>query len=146
MKSFDALYERAIEIASKAHMGQTDKGGNPYIDHPLAVAQGVEGIEFKIVAILHDVLEDSAMTADELLMEGFSQKLVDAVCVLTHDKNDSMSYEDYICLVKKNPIARIVKIADINHNLNLSRIPNPTPHDHERCEKYRRALAYLQER
>ena len=143
MNKADMLYRRAIEIATQAHIGQVDKGGNPYIDHPLAVAEDVEDITLKIVAILHDVLEDSDMTAGDLLTEGFSREIVDAVCVLSHDKSDSISYEDYICHVKENPIARAVKISDINHNLDLSRIPNPTAHDYARCEKYRKALAYL---
>ncbi len=145
MNNADALYERAVKIATDAHRGQVDKGGNPYILHPIAVAEGVEGTELKIVAMLHDVLEDSSVTAEDLLKEGFAEDLVEAVRVLTHDKSYPISYEEYICQVKKNPIARIVKISDIHHNLDLSRIPNPTEHDRQRCEKYRRALAYLTE-
>lgn len=144
MNNLEALYKRAEEIAAFAHAGQKDKGGNPYINHPLSVAAGVEGLELKIVAILHDVLEDSSITAHELLAEGFPAELVEAVCVLTHNKNDSLSYADYIYLVKKNPIARAVKIVDIMHNLDLSRIPEPTEGDHRRCDKYRKALKYLQ--
>lgn len=140
----EALYQRAVEIATDAHRGQVDKGGNPYILHPLAVAESVGDIELKIVAVLHDVLEDSSVTAEELLAEGFAEPLVEAVRVLTHDKSDPVSYEDYICVVKKNPIARVVKISDIHHNLDLSRIPVPTESDRKRCEKYRRALAYLE--
>lgn len=141
----NALYERAVEIARCAHEGQKDKGGNPYIQHPLAVAQSVDTIELKIVAVLHDVLEDSSVTADELRKEGFPEELVEAVRVLTHNKTDPMSYEEYIRMVRKNSIARLVKIADITHNLDLTRIPAPTEYDHQRCEKYRRALAYLTE-
>lgn len=143
MDKIDALYQRAVEIAAKAHEGQKDKGGNPYISHPLAVAQSVDTTELKIVAVLHDVLEDSSITAQDLLAEGFSQDLVEAVCVLTHNKSDPLSYEDYICLVRQNPIARVVKIADIHHNLDLSRIPAPSECDYRRCEKYKRALDYL---
>lgn len=139
----DVLYQRAVEIATLAHQGQVDKGGNPYISHPLAVAAGVEGTVLKIVAVLHDVLEDSSYTADDLLAEGFPREVVEAVSILTHNKSDPVSYEEYICQVKQNPIACAVKIADITHNLDLSRIPNPTARDYERCEKYRRALGYL---
>lgn len=144
MKDLEALYRRAEEIAVQAHAGQVDKGGNPYISHPLAVAAGVQGYELKIVALLHDVLEDSSVTAQDLLTEGFPPELVEAICVLTHNKEDSMSYQDYIFLVKENPIARAVKISDITHNLDLSRIPNPTARDYKRCRKYEKALAYLQ--
>ncbi len=139
----DVLWKRAVEIATQAHLGQKDKGGNPYINHPLAVAESLREWNLKIVGVLHDVLEDSSFTAADLLAEGFSQELVDAVCVLTHNKSDPLSYEDYICLVRENPIARQVKIADIRHNLDLSRIPHPTPCDYERCERYKKALAYL---
>ena len=144
MKNLEALYRRAEEIAIRAHAGQLDKGGNPYINHPLAVAAGVQGYELKIVALLHDVLEDSSVTAQDLLAEGFPPELVEAICVLTHNKEDEMSYRDYIFSVKKNPIARAVKISDIMHNLDLSRIPNPGARDYKRCKKYQKALAYQQ--
>ncbi|EET59198.1 HD domain protein [Marvinbryantia formatexigens DSM 14469] len=145
MENLEALCRRAEEIAVHAHAGQVDKGGNPYISHPLAVAAGVEGYELKIVALLHDVLEDSSVTAEDLLNEGFPPELVEAIRVLTHTKNDSLTYREYIYLVKKNPIARAVKISDITHNLDLSRIPNPSARDYKRCRKYQKALAYLQE-
>ncbi|MDO4344390.1 MAG: GTP pyrophosphokinase [Eubacteriales bacterium] len=144
MDELDRLFECAVEIAVRAHEGQRDKGGNPYIDHPLAVAAGLAEKKLKIVGVLHDVLEDSDLTAKDLLASGIPQELVEAVCVLTHKKGDSLSYADYIYLVKKNPMARAVKISDIRHNLQLSRIPNPTARDYERCEKYKRALSYLE--
>lgn len=144
MKNYEVLYKRAVEIATKAHEGQKDKGGNPYINHPLAVAASLKEPEHKIIAVLHDVLEDSEMTAQDLFAEGFPPDVVEAICVLTHNKSDALSYEDYIYLVQKNSLARAVKIADITHNLDLSRIPNPTHYDHKRCEKYKRALRYLQ--
>lgn len=101
MENLEALCRRAEEIAVHAHAGQVDKGGNPYISHPLAVAAGVEGYELKIVALLHDVLEDSSVTAEDLLNEGFPPELVEAIRVLTHTKNDSLTYREYIYLVKK---------------------------------------------
>lgn len=143
MNKLDFLYKRAVEIAGWAHEGQVDKGGNPYIAHPLAVAEGVEEMNQKIVALLHDVLEDSSLTAGDLLAEGFPQEIVEAVKVLTHKKSDPISYEEYICHVKQNPLARAVKISDIRHNLDLTRIPNPTQRDYKRCEKYKKALQYL---
>lgn len=143
MKNFDVLYAKAVETAVCAHAGQTDKGGNPYIEHPLAVAEKLEEKELKLVAILHDVLEDSSMTAEELLNNGFPQEIVEAVKVLTHKKGDPDTYEQYIERVSKNRMARQVKISDLQHNLDLSRIPNPVKKDYDRCEKYRKALAYL---
>ncbi|MDO5540126.1 MAG: HD domain-containing protein [Eubacteriales bacterium] len=146
MENNQVLYRMAVEIATNAHKGQKDKGGNPYINHPLKVAEGLEEMEMKIVAVLHDVLEDSDMRAEELLEKGFPEKLVEAICVLTHKKGDPDSYEEYIRKVKQNPIARKVKIEDIKHNLDLSRIPNPVPGDFKRCEKYKKALRYLKEK
>lgn len=127
----------------KVHEGMTDKGGHPYILHPLKVAEGVEGDELKIVALLHDVLEDSDMTEQELRREGFPENVVEAVSVLTHRDEDG-DYFTYIENVKKNPMATAVKISDLQHNLDLSRIAEPTAADYRRCEKYRRSLAYLQ--
>lgn len=145
MNNMEGLYERAVKIAARAHGGQVDKGGNPYITHPLAVAEKVEGTKLKIVAVLHDVLEDSDMTAEDLLKEGFDRELVEAIQALTHDRDGDVSYEEYIRHVKKNPMARVVKIADLHHNLDLSRIPQPTDCDYQRCVRYRNALAYLTE-
>lgn len=140
-----AFYLRAVEIATNAHMGQTDKGGNPYIEHPLAVASAVPTTELKIVAVLHDVLEDSDITAEDLRREGFPEEIIEAVCVLAHKRGSRDSYMHYIEKVKKIELARRVKIADIGHNLDLSRIPNPTPADYRRCEKYKKALKFLEE-
>lgn len=145
MESNQVLYRMAVEIATDAHRGQKDKGGNPYIEHPLKVAEGLKEVEMKIVAVLHDVLEDSDTTAEELLQKGFPENLVEAIRVLTHKKGDPDSYEEYIRKVKENPIARKVKIEDIKHNLDLSRIPNPVSRDFERCEKYKKALKYLKD-
>ncbi len=144
MKNFEVLYARAMQIASLAHAGQTDKGGNPYIEHPIAVAGQLEEDELKVVAILHDVLEDSDMTAENLLKSGFPCEIIEAVQVLTYKKTDPGTYEEYIARVAKNRMAKAVKISDIRHNMDLSRIPNPGTRDLKRCAKYKRALAYLE--
>lgn len=144
MKNFEVLYARAMQIASFAHAGQTDKGGNPYIEHPIAVAEQLKEDELKVVAILHDVLEDSDMTAEDLLKSGFPCEIIEAVQVLTYKKTDSGTYEEYIARVAKNRMAKAVKISDIRHNMDLSRIPNPGTRDLKRCEKYKRALTYLE--
>lgn len=144
MKDFDTLYARAVQIAVCAHAGQTDKGGNPYIEHPMAVAGKMKEEELKIAAVLHDVLEDSDITAEELLKNGFPREIVEAVQVLTYKKTDPGTYEEYIARVAKNRMARAVKISDIRHNMDLTRIQNPNEKDRKRCEKYQRALEYLE--
>ncbi|MBU5345848.1 HD domain-containing protein [Paenibacillus lautus] len=132
----------AISIALKAHKGQVDKGGNPYILHPLAVMNRVETIEEKIVAVLHDVVEDTEVTIDQLRETGFSEEILEAINLLTKAKEDS--YEEFIEKTLKNRIARNVKIADIKENMNLSRIQDPSEQDYMRLEKYKRALERLE--
>lgn len=134
--------EIAISIALKAHKGQVDKGGNPYILHPLAVMNRVETIEEKIVGVLHDVVEDTEVTIDQLRETGFSEEILEAINLLTRAKEDS--YEEFIDKTLKNRIARNVKIADIKENLNLSRIQDPSEQDYMRLEKYKRALERLE--
>jgi (p)ppGpp synthase/HD superfamily hydrolase len=134
--------EIAISIALRAHKGQLDKGGNPYILHPLAVMNRVETIEEKIVAVLHDVVEDSDITLEHLKAEGISEEIVEAIRLLTRSKEDS--YEEFIEKTKMNRISRKVKIADIKENMNLSRITEPTEKDYKRLEKYQRAIEILE--
>jgi guanosine-3',5'-bis(diphosphate) 3'-pyrophosphohydrolase len=133
--------ERAIEIAVAAHKGQTDKGGQPYILHPLRVMVAVEGELAQTVAVLHDVVEDSDWTIEKLKDEGFTGNITEALDLMTKDPN--LNYQDYIKSVRNNPIARAVKIADITDNMNLDRIPNPGPTDYARRDKYERALNTL---
>lgn len=143
MENLEVLYSRALEIARKAHEGQVDKGGTPYIEHALHVAEQVKTRKLKIIALLHDTLEDSDLTAEDLRREGFPEEIVEAVCVLTHNDEDGEAYEDYIARVAKNPMAALVKRADLNHNMDLSRIKNPGPRDRRRYEKYKAASQYL---
>nr|WP_186322924.1 HD domain-containing protein [Paenibacillus xylanexedens] len=134
--------ELAISIALEAHKGQLDKGGNPYILHPLAVMNRVETIEEKIVAVLHDVIEDTEVTIEQLRELGFSEEIVKAIGLLTKSEEDS--YEQFIEKTTRNRIARNVKIADIQENMNLSRIKNPTEQDYNRLEKYKKAMERLE--
>ncbi|WP_438349963.1 HD domain-containing protein [Paenibacillus sp. FA6] len=133
--------ELAILIALKAHKGQHDKGGNPYILHPIAVMNRVETIEEKIVAVLHDVIEDTQVTFEQLREQGFSEEIIEAIHLLTRSEKDS--YEKFIEKTIKNRISRNVKIADIKENMNLTRIKEPTEIDYKRLEKYRKALELL---
>ncbi len=137
------LVDLALEIAKKAHEGQVDKGGRPYIGHPIAVADIVESESEKIVALLHDVCEDSDVTLEGLRKAGFSKEVLDAVQAIT--KVGGESYEDYLARVVRNPIATTVKIADMTHNSDLSRISNPTENDLERVEKYKASIKRLKD-
>lgn len=134
--------ERAIAIAEAAHAGQTDKAGQPYVGHPRRVMAHVETLEQRIVAVLHDVVEDSpAWSFERLRQEGFSERIVEAVDALT--KRKSEAYEEAVRRSKSNPIARVVKLADVRDNMDMTRIPDPAPRDLARREKYVRAEAEL---
>lgn len=137
------LYQQALAIAEDAHKGQVDKAGVNYIQHPLFVASLVEGELAKTVALLHDVVEDSASTLEDLRMEGLPEEVVQAVGILT--KNRDESYEEYLMHVKQNPLARQVKLADLQHNSDLSRLANVTDRDRKRVAKYQKAIAFLSE-
>ena len=140
-KSEQSMFELALSIAKKVHEGQYDKAGVVYIKHPLFVASLVDMQEEKAVALLHDVLEDSPYTAEELILAGLPETVVTAVQVLT--KKKGQDYQQYLELVKSNPIARCVKLADLKHNSDLSRLATITEKDLERFEKYKKAIAYL---
>ena len=139
----ERLLSKAIEIATNAHKDQIDKGGAPYILHPTAVAAGVETTEQKIVAYLHDVIEDTDITAEDLLAASFTTDIVEAIKVLTREKG--VPYMSYLQAVKKNELAKVVKMSDIKHNMDLSRIENPTQRDFDRLDKYKKALLFLEE-
>lgn len=141
-KELDQLLALAINVATKAHDGQLDKGGNPYILHPQAVAAALDGTENKIVAYLHDVIEDTEVTLEELERMGFPDRIVNSIRILT--KTEEISYEDYLKAVKEDSNARCVKMADIRHNMDISRIAEPTAQDFARIEKYKKALAFLE--
>lgn len=145
MENLESLYKKAVWIAQEAHKGQTDKGGNPYIEHPLYVASQVDTTELKIVAVLHDALEDSDVTAEDLRREGFPEHVVEAITVLTHEDGNEEAYLDYIRRVSGNAMAAAVKRADLLHNMDISRIPNPTEKDKKRRAKYERAYQLLEE-
>lgn len=130
------MFNKALALAKAAHAGQFDKGGHPYIYHPMAVAEMVESEEEKTVALLHDIVEDTATTFDDLRKQGFPDHIVEAVQALT--KVTGIAYEDYLEIVKQNKLALTVKIADMTHNSDLSRIPHPTAKDYVRVNKYRR--------
>jgi len=137
------LIEQAIQIAVEAHLGQRDKVGQPYILHPLRMMLRMETDWERIVAILHDVVEDTPITLADLRRAGFPKAVLAPVDCLT--KREGESYAQFIQRAKANPIARRVKMADLEDNMDLRRLPRVTAADHKRLEKYRRALAELRE-
>ena len=135
------MLELALSIATKAHRGQFDKAGIDYIEHPIFVASQVDSEEEKAVALLHDVIEDSSVTAEELLNAGLPETVVTAVQILS--KKKGQDYQTYLKTVKSNPLARAVKLADLKHNSDLLRHETITDKDLERLEKYKKDIDYL---
>ena len=131
----------AYAIAYIAHKGQVDKAGVDYINHPLSVSNKCKNEKEKIVGLLHDVVEDTNVTLDDLRLF-FDDEIVEAISILTHDPNDD--YFVYLSKIKNNELAKAVKLADLEHNMDLSRLPNPTDSDIKRLEnKYKPAYHFL---
>jgi (p)ppGpp synthase/HD superfamily hydrolase len=139
-----ATLENAIEIAARAHAGVRDKQGQAYILHPIRVMMGVESEEAKIVAVLHDVVEDTDITLDALRVEGFSEQVLDALSLVTHGKNQS--YAEYVAACRSNQIARQVKLSDLRDNANLDRLllrPEKYDGDSSRMQRYVMSYRFL---
>ncbi len=135
--------EKALALALKAHAGQKDKAGQPYILHPLRVMLQMEDTQTKIVALLHDVLEDSNITLQELKQAGFDPQILEAVDCLT--RREQEDYFTYLERVAQNKLALSVKIADLKDNLDVTRLKEITPADQQRLNKYLKALTFLQD-
>ena len=155
------MLDTAIELAKTAHEGRSletadfgkakgdalhahDKGGHPYIDHPLRVMNNVETVEQKIVAVLHDAVEDSDLTLEDLRAAGFSEEIVEAIAAIT--KQEGEKRKDYLKRVMDNPLALKVKIADMSDNADILRIPYPTDKDRERTRIYKKNILKLQKK
>lgn len=141
MLSYNEQFQIALELAVEKHKNQTDKAGNPYILHPLHVMENVNNKEGKIVAILHDIIEDTDITENYLLKIGLSKRIVDAVVALT--RSEDIDYQEYIKNLSSNPLAKEVKLADLEHNMDLKRLPTLEEKDLERNRKYQIAYHYL---
>lgn len=113
------VFETALEIALRAHKGQVDKSGVAYITHPLAVAAQLDSLELKTIALLHDTIEDTDVTAEYLIKRGIPKELVEVVRLLT--KPEDEEYESYLKRVRENPMAKAVKLADLTHNTSPER-------------------------
>jgi (p)ppGpp synthase/HD superfamily hydrolase len=139
----DRMLERAIAIAAEAHAGQVDRGGQPYILHPLRVMlKMAPDDDHRAAAVLHDVVEDCPdWTIDRLRSEGISETALEAIDAVT--KMPWESYDDFIERAARNGIGRLVKIADLRDNSDINRIPNLTDADWKRQFKYGKALSYL---
>ena len=135
--------KKALTLCFEAHKKQKDKSGMPYVFHPFHLAEQMEDEDTTIVALLHDVVEDTDYTLDDLAAMGFSQAVLDAITLMTHD--DDTPYMDYVARIKQNPIAKAVKLADLRHNSDTTRLDVVTEWDLRREEKYRAAIALLAE-
>lgn len=140
---YTALTKKAILLCFEAHAGQLDKSGLPYVLHPLHLAEQMPDEVSAAVALLHDVVEDTPCTLDKLRELGFPDEVLAAVDLLTHRKG--VPYMDYVAAIRPNPVARRVKIADLQHNSDLTRIEKVTDKDLARVRKYQKALRLLTE-
>lgn len=139
-----ATLEKAIEIAARAHAGATDRRGQPYILHPLRVMLDVDDPDAKTVAALHDVVEDTDVTIDQLRAAGFAEHLLAALRRITHDPDES--YADYVVSCKADPIARQIKLADLRDNANPTRLlirPDRFSGDTARVQRYVLSYRFL---
>ena len=138
---YTPLTRLAMTIACSAHQGQLDKAGYPYIHHPLHVAEQMTDEYACAAALLHDVVEDTDWTLAQLKEAGIPTPILDALALLTHD--DGTTYLDYVRRLRDNPIARAVKLADLRHNSDTSRLDTLTEQDLFRLERYRKAVVLL---
>ena len=138
-----SLKKKAEIIARKAHAGQVDKAGEDYFNHPKRVADNFYEDDDIIVALLHDVIEDTSVTLDQLKNEGFSEAIINALDAIT--KKEGESYDQFIERVKDNPIALKVKLADLRDNMDIHRLPELTEKDLQRIAKYHKAYKYLEQ-
>ena len=139
---YTQLTNKAMQIAYRAHHGQTDRSGVPYVFHPFHLAEQMETEETTVAALLHDVAEDTELTLEDLREMGIPERVLEALALLTHDP--AVPYLEYVARLKDNEIARAVKLADLKHNSDLTRLNRVGPRDLERVEKYRRAMEILQ--
>lgn len=133
----------ALKLCFEAHKNQTDKSGMPYVFHPFHLAEQMKDEETTIAALLHDVIEDTDYTIGDLEQINFSPDVLEAIKLLTH--TDSTPYMEYVAKIKENPIAKAVKLADLEHNSDLSRLDIVDEEALKRKEKYEQAIRLLNE-
>lgn len=140
---YTELTKKALKLSFQAHKDQVDKSGVPYVFHPFHLAEQMNNEEAVIVALLHDVVEDTEYTLQDIATMGFPESVTEALALMTHD--EAVPYLEYVKRLKKNPIARMVKLADLRHNSDLSRLDTVDEKALERIEKYKKAIAILSE-
>jgi (p)ppGpp synthase/HD superfamily hydrolase len=139
---YTPMTKKALTLCFQAHKDQLDKSGIPYVFHPFHLAEQMTDEETTIAALLHDVVEDTDYTFADLAAMGFPETVIDALRLLTHGAD--VPYMDYVARIKPNPIARAVKLADLRHNSDLSRLDAPDEKALRRREKYLEAMALLE--
>ena len=135
--------KKALKLCFDAHKNQVDKGGLPYVFHPFHLAEQMTDEATTIVALLHDVVEDTDYTLEDIAAMGFGPDVTGALALMTHDK--SVPYLDYVARLKGNPIARAVKLADLAHNSDRSRLGEIDKKTEKRLEKYAAAVKLLEQ-
>jgi len=138
---YTAMTKKAMKLAYEAHQGQIDKNGIPYIFHPIHLAEQMADENTTVCALLHDVVEDTPYTLADLRAMGFTPEIIDALTLLTHDKG--VPYMDYVRKIKTNRIASAVKLADLRHNSDLSRLDTVDEDALKRVKKYKQAMSIL---
>ena len=133
----------ALKLCFEGHRDMIDKSGLPYVFHPFHLAEEMKDENTTVVALLHDLIEDTEHTLDELAALGFSEEVLSAIALMTHDSGTP--YMEYVANIKKNAIARAVKLADLKHNSDMTRLDKITPEDERRAEKYRKAIELLED-
>lgn len=134
--------KKAMKLCFKAHKRQVDKSGIPYVFHPIHLAEQMETEETTIVALLHDVVEDTRYKLKYLTKQGFGPAVIEAISLMTHD--DDTPYMDYVRAIKENPIAKAVKLADLKHNSDITRLDRVDEKALERRKKYLEAISLLE--
>ena len=140
---YTALTKRALCLCYTAHAGQTDQSGLPYVFHPFHLAEQMPDEESTVAALLHDVVEDTPYTLEDLAQMGFPPSVLEALRLMTHDP--SVPYLDYVAKLKPNPIARRVKLADLRHNSDLTRLDQVDEKARQRVKKYAAAISLLED-
>lgn len=138
---YTAGTKKALKLCFEAHKDQVDKSGMPYVFHPFHLAEQMSDERSTIVALLHDVIEDTEYTFEDLRKMGFEDEVIEALVLMTHD--DSVPYMTYVAAIKQNPIAKAVKLADLEHNSDLSRLDIIDEKALKRKEKYATAIELL---
>jgi (p)ppGpp synthase/HD superfamily hydrolase len=139
---YTEMTKKALKLCFNAHKDQLDKSGLPYVFHPFHLADQMNDENTTIVALLHDIVEDTDYTLKDLREMGFNEEVLGAIELMTH--GDDVPYMDYVAKIKENPIAKKVKLADLRHNSDITRLDTITQKDLDRAEKYKKAILLLE--